>query len=317
MKWDLGLRAEGLDHERTKMVETKKTVKKAVKKTIETETIPKKVVAKDEKKPTAKKAAVKKVAPKTVKKTAPKESKRIKGEKTPVEAIKKDKISQRAKKYRAAFEKIEKGKEYTLEEATSIIGQTVTTRFDSSVEIHLNLNTDTKNPEHALRGSVSLPAGLGKKKRIAVVCGADKEKEAKEAGADVVGGKELIEKIVKGSIDFEVLVATPEMMPELAKAGKILGPKGLMPNPKDNKVTTDIKNTFVDIKLGLADYRADTFGIIHSVIGKASFEPAKLLENASAFLSAIHAAKPSSLKGKFIKSIYLTTTMGPSIKVKE
>ncbi len=278
-----------------KVTEEKKEVKKTTKKA-------------------AKKATAAKAAPKAAKKVVKTVKKTV--EKV-VEKAPKSKLDRKAKKYRAAFEMVEKGRDYPLEEAVKLAKETATTKFESSVEIHLNLNTDPKNPEHALRGSVSLPAGLGKSKRIAVVCGADKEKEAKEAGAALVGGKELIEKIGKGETDFDVLVATPDMMPELAKAGKVLGPKGLMPNPKDNTVTTDIKATLEDIKKGRAEYRSDAYGIIHSVIGKTSFEEGKLLENAEAFLAAIHNARPASLKGTFIKSIYLTTTMGPSIKAKE
>lgn len=294
--------AEKKEATEKKVVEEKKTVKKATEKGEAT----KKVV----KEAASKKTATKKAEPKKiVKKVAEKAEAK--------EPIKKSKIDRKAKKYRSAFEKIEKGKEYSLVEAVTLVKDTATTKFDSSVEIHLNLNTDPKNPEHALRGSFSLPAGLGKSKKIAVVCGADKEKEAKEAGAYLVGGKELVEKIAKGDIDFEVLVATPEMMPELAKAGKILGPKGLMPNPKDNTVTENIKATLEDIKKGRAEYRSDSYGIIHSVIGKASFDDKKLIENAEAFLSAIHNIKPASVKGTFVKSIYLTTTMGPSIKIKE
>ncbi len=280
--------------------------KKAIKKTIKKEIEEKKIVAKKKHpRDTIKRADNKKISSKKDINTEAKE------------VTLKTKNDRKAKKYRAAISKIEKGREYTLEEAVKIIKEISTTRFDSSVEIHLNLNVDTKNPEHALRGSVSLPAGLGKTKKIAVVCGAGKEKEAKDAGAAIVGGKELIEKISKGDIEFEVLVATPEMMPELAKAGKVLGPKGLMPNPKDNTVAENIKATIEDIKKGRAEYRSDSYGIIHSVIGKVSFDEKKLLENVEVFLSAIHNAKPSSLKGTFIKTIYLTTTMGPSIKIKE
>lgn len=289
--------------------------KEAVKKTAEEKKTTAKTAVKKE---VSKKVAVKKATSKSKPSEAKAQSRTKIGAGVEAnELVKKSKIDRMAKKYRAAFGKIEKGREYTLAEAAALAKETATTKFDSSVEIHLNLNTDPKNPEHALRGSVSLPAGLGKTKKIAVVCGTDKEKEAKEAGASIVGGKELIEKIAKGDINFEVLVATPDMMPELAKAGKVLGPKGLMPNPKDNTVTSDIKGTLEDIKKGRAEYRADGYGIIHSVIGKASFAPEKILENAEAFLAAIHSAKPASVKGTFIKTIYLTTTMGPSIKIKE
>lgn len=295
--------------EKKEAAKSKAVEKKAVKKSTTKED----ATPKAAKEAASKKAVSKRVAGKIEAKEVAKKSKTDRGESAPAKG---GSVSG-GKKYRSACEKIEKGKEYSLAEAIALIKDTSTTKFDSSVEIHLNLNTDPKNPEHALRGSVSLPAGLGKSKKIAVICGADKEKEAKEAGAYLVGGKELIEKIARGDIDFDVLVATPEMMPELAKAGKVLGPKGLMPNPKDNTVTENIKATLEDIKRGRAEYRSDSYGIIHSVIGKVSFEENKLVENAEAFLSAIHSIKPASVKGTFIKSIYLTTTMGPSIKIKE
>lgn len=260
----------------------------------------------------------KKVAEKTEDKKATKTKIKKKAEKgTPKKVEKKSRFERKSKAYRNAFSKIEKGKEYSLEEAVALVGDISTTKFDGSVEIHLNLNIDTKNPEHQIRGSVSLPAGLGKEKRIAVICKEDHQDEAKSAGADLIGGTELIEKITKGSIEFDVLVATPDMMGELAKAGKVLGPKGLMPNPKDNTVTTNLKSTIEDIKKGRAEYRTDSYGIVHSVVGKTSFDREKLLENIEALLKEIHSVKPASIKGTFIKSIYLTTTMGPSIKVKE
>lgn len=226
-------------------------------------------------------------------------------------------LAKRGKNYRNLFSKIEKGKIYEIPEAVKLAKETANTKFDSSVEIHLNLNIDPKNPDHQIRGSVSLPAGLGKNKKVAVICKEDREKEAKEAGADLVGGSELIEKINKGNLDFDILVATPDMMGELAKAGKILGPKGLMPNPKDNTVTDNLKNTISDIKKGRAEYRADSYGIVHSVVGKVSFEDQKLIENIETLLKEIHHIKPSSIKSNYVKSIYLTTTMGPSIKIKE
>lgn len=233
------------------------------------------------------------------------------------ESRKKSKLEKRGKKYQELFLKIEKDIEYEIKEAVRLAKETANTKFDSSVEVHLNLNIDTKNPEHQIRGSVSLPSGLGKEKRVAVVCGEEMIKEAKAAGAEIVGGKELIEEIGKGKIDFEVLVATPNMMGELAKVGKILGPKGLMPNPKDNTVTENIKETISDIKKGRAEYRTDTYGIVHSIIGKVSFDELKLIENLETFLKEIYRVKPQSVKSGYIKSIYLTTTMGPSIKVKK
>jgi large subunit ribosomal protein L1 len=237
--------------------------------------------------------------------------------KEPGKSVKKSQLDKRANKYKDAFSKIEKDKEYSAEEAANLIKKISTTKFDGSVEIHINLNIDTKNPDQQIRGSVSLPAGLGKDKKVAVVCKEDKEKEAKDAGAEIVGGSELIEKIGQGKVEFDVLVATPNMMGELAKIGRILGPKGLMPNPKDNTVTDNLKSTITDIKKGRAEYRADSYGIVHSVVGKVSFDEKKLLENIQAFLKEIHNIKPASIKSNYIKSIYLTTTMGPSIKIKE
>jgi len=255
------------------------------------------------------------VAKKSIKKV--KTEKKASAKKNVKKTEKKSRLDRRAKKYREVFTKIEKGREYSIEEATALVKDLSTTKFDGSVEIHLNLNIDPKNPDQQIRGSVSLPAGLGRKKRVAVICKEVREKEAKAAGADLVGGTELIEKISKGKIDFEVLVATPDMMGELAKAGKVLGPKGLMPNPKDNTVADNLEATISDIKKGRAEYRADSYGIVHSVVGKVSFTEDKLLENIQAFLREIHNIKPSGVKSNYIKSIYLTTTMGPSIKIKE
>jgi large subunit ribosomal protein L1 len=279
------------------------TEKKATKKTVDTSI---------EKKEDKKSEAVKKEAPK--KKVA---KKSIKKETEPVKNQKRSWIDRRGKKYRELYKKIEKNKDYTLGEAVKLIKETSNSKFDSSVEIHLNLNIDPKNPDHQIRGSVSLPAGLGKDKKVAVVCKEDRVKEAKEAGANLAGGSELIEKINKGKIEFEVLVATPDMMGELAKAGKVLGPKGLMPNPKDNTVTDNLKATIGDIKKGRAEYRADSYGIVHAVVGKVSFDENKLQENIETLLKEIHNIKPSSIKSGYIKSIYLTTTMGPSVKVVE
>lgn len=282
------------------MAEEKKTAKKT--------TAKKKVAEKKETKKPAAKATPKKADKKEEKKVEKKVEKKL---------VKKDPILLRGKNYQDSVKGFDRDQEYTVAEAAKILKGFKKPKFDSSVEIHLNLGIDPKKPEEQIRGSVSLPAGLGKEKKVAVVASTEKEKEAKDAGAEVVGGKELIEKIVKGSMDFDVLVATPDMMGELAKAGKVLGPKGLMPNPKDNTVTNDLKAVIGDIKKGRAEYRADSFGIVHSVVGKASFDEAKLTENIEAFLKEIHNIKPSSVKTGYIKSIYLTTTMGPSVKIKE
>lgn len=221
------------------------------------------------------------------------------------------------KKYREVAKLVEKGKEYELDEAVALLKKTSNTKYDSTVEIHVNLNVDLTDSEQQVRGSVSLPAGSGQGKKIAVVCGSDKEKEAKAAGADTVGGQELIDKIEKGWLDFNVLVATPDMMGALGKIGKILGTKGLMPNPKTGTVTTEIEKTVGEIKKGKADFRLDKGGVVHSAVGKVSFKEEDIKANIGAFLTAIHNAKPQGVKGTFVKSVFLTTTMGPGIKLAE
>lgn len=219
------------------------------------------------------------------------------------------------KKYRAVEGKIEKGKEYTVEDAITLLKETATTKFDSSVEIHINLNIDTTKPDQQLRGSVSLPAGLGREKKIAVVAGPDKEKEAKDAGADIVGGQDLVERIEKGFLDFDVLIATPDMMAFVGRIGKILGTKGLMPNPKIGTVTPDPAKAVGEFKKGKVEYRPDKAGIVHAPIGKVSFANEALKENIETFVSEIHHNKPTGVKGTFVKGVHLTTTMGPGIKV--
>lgn len=307
-----------------RMADKKETVKKTEKvDKKETKAPAKEAGKKVSKKEVVKKTPAKKVTEdsstsrvakdKVVKKKTTEKSETTKDEKV----VKKSQLEKRGKKYQESYKKLEKDREYPVEEAVILVKETADTKFDSSVEIHLNLNIDTKNPDHQIRGSISLPAGLGKEKKVAVVCKEDQQKEAEGAGADVVGDSELIRKIVKGDIDFEVLVSTPDMMGELARAGKVLGPKGLMPNPKDNTVTNDIKATIADIKKGRAEYRVDTYGIVHAVVGKVSFDKTSLLENVEVFLKEMHDIKPASVKPPYIKSIYLTSTMGPSIKITE
>lgn len=221
------------------------------------------------------------------------------------------------KNYRKIEGLVEKGKEYSLDEAVELLKKTSVSKFDGSVEVHINLNIDPANADHQVRGSVALPAGSGRTKKVCVVCDAGKEKEAKDAGAETVGGQNIIDKIEKGWLDFDVLVATPDMMGALGKIGKILGTKGLMPNPKTGTVTQDVGRVVTEIKKGRAEYRADAQGIVHTVIGKVSFSAKDLKDNYVTLMDAIHHAKPASLKGTFIKSIYLTTTMGPGIKLSE
>lgn len=217
------------------------------------------------------------------------------------------------KKYRASFEKIDKNKAYSIEEAVKIIKDNKTAKFDESIEIHIKTGVDPKKSDQLVRGMVVLPHGTGKSKKIAVITSTSAA-EAKAAGADIVGGEELIDKISK-KIDFDVLVATPEMMPKLAKVAKILGPKGLMPNPKTETVTTKIKEAVEALKKGKASFKNDDTGNIHQVIGKVSFAEEKLAENIKTFLESVNKVKPAGLKGKLIGSATLCSTMGPGIKI--
>lgn len=206
-------------------------------------------------------------------------------------------------------------KTYSVEEAIKEVKKLSKEKFDASVEAHIRLGIDLSKSDQQVRGQVSLPHGTGKTLRVAVFT--TKTKEAKDAKADLVGGKELIDKILKsGKCDFDIALATPDIMKDLAKAGKVLGPKGLMPNPKDGTVTQDIAKAVLGLKKGKAAFKADAYGIIHQVIGKVSFDDKKLIENFRALYEAIIKAKPQGVKGEYIKGITLASTMGPGIKVK-
>ena len=220
------------------------------------------------------------------------------------------------KKYVEASSKIEKGKEYDLAEAIKLVKETSITKFDSTVEVAMNLNIDTKKSDQQLRGSIVLPNGTGKTKKILVLAKGASAQEAKDAGADFVGDTDLIDKIAKENwFDFDVIVATPEMMPSLGKIGKVLGPKGLMPNPKTGTVTNTPAKAVGDIKKGMVEYRADSLGNVHSIIGKVSFDEKALSENLAYFINTIIKSKPTTVKGNFVKSISICTTMGPGIKL--
>ena len=222
----------------------------------------------------------------------------------------------RGKKYVEALNKIEKNKAYTKEEAVKLVKETSTSKFDATVEVAVRLNLDTKKADQQLRGAIVLPHGTGKTKRVLVVAKGDNAAKAKEAGADYVGDMDILEKIEKDNwFDFDVMIATPDMMPLLGKLGKVLGPKGLMPNPKTGTVTTDVAKAVNDVKAGRVEYRTDSFGNVHGVIGKASFDEKQLSENLDAFMATIIKAKPSTVKGDYIKNIAITTTMGPGIKI--
>lgn len=218
------------------------------------------------------------------------------------------------KKYRAVVEKLEKEKVYSLEEAVKFIQENKTAKFDESIEVHVKTGIDPKKTDQQVRGTVILPAGTGKTQRIAVIT-ATSQKEASEAGADLVAGEELIEKIKAGKIEFDVLVATPEMMPKLATVAKILGPKGLMPNPKTDTVTPKVKEAIEALKKGKASFKTDNSGNIHQGVGKVSFEAGKIIENIKAFIEAVDKAKPASVKGKLIRNISICSTMGVGIKI--
>ena len=225
-------------------------------------------------------------------------------------------MKKRSKKYTEAISKIEKGKVYTKEEAVKLVKETSTSSFDGSIEIAMRLNLDTKKADQQLRGAIVLPKGTGKTNRVLVVARGPKATEAKEAGADFVGDTDILEKIEKENwFEFDTMIATSDMMPLLGKLGKVLGPKGLMPNPKTGTVTMDIKKAVEEVKAGRVEYRTDTFGNIHGVIGKASFSEKDLLENLEAFIGQILRIKPATVKGDYIKNISISSTMGPGIKI--
>lgn len=222
----------------------------------------------------------------------------------------------KGKKYTAALEKVDRNKIYSLEEAVKLVKETSISSFDGSVELAVRLNLDTRKSEQQLRGAIVLPNGTGKNKKVLVVAKGDFAKAAKEAGADFVGDTDILEKIEKENwLDFDVMIATPDMMPALGKLGKVLGPKGLMPNPKTGTVTNDVKKAVLDVKKGRAEYKTDTFGNVHTMVGKISFTEEQLTENINSIMSVIIKSKPSTVKGNYIKNISISATMGPGIKV--
>lgn len=222
-------------------------------------------------------------------------------------------MNKHGKKYVEASKNIDKMKQYGLDEALDLLMNSTVTSFDSSVEVHCNLNADPKYADQIVRSTVTLPHGTGKTVRIAAFVSEDKVKGALAAGAVKAGAAELIDEVAKGTVDFDVAVATPDMMRDLAKVAKVLGPKGLMPNPKSGTVTPDVEKAISELKGGKMEFKTDKFGIVHSVFGKHSFGKDKLKENLVAFFRALTQAKPTGIKGVYIKSIYLTTTMGPGI----
>ncbi len=219
------------------------------------------------------------------------------------------------KKRKVAEEKVDIEKLYPLTDAMALVKEVNTTKFDASVDLHIRLGVDPRKADQAIRGTVTLPNGTGKTKRVLVLCTPDKEEEAKAAGADHVGLDEFITKIQGGWTDIDVIVATPNVMAQVGKVGRILGPRGLMPNPKTGTVTPDVAAAVSSVKGGKIAFRIDKFGIIHSSIGRVSFTPEKLFENASELLTTIARMKPSSVKGTYMKSVNVASTMSPGIKI--
>lgn len=225
-------------------------------------------------------------------------------------------MKKKSKKYTEALSKIEKGKLYSLEEAVKLVKETSVSSFDGTVEIAVRLNLDTKKNDQQLRGAIVLPHGTGKAKKVLVLAKGDAAKAATDAGADFVGDVDMITKIEKENwFEFDVIIATPEMMPLLGKLGKVLGPKGLMPNPKTGTVTMDTKKAVEDVKKGRVEYRTDSYANVHALVGKVSFDDEKLVDNVKAFMDVIIKSKPQAAKGVYLKGISLASTMGPGVKV--
>ncbi len=224
-------------------------------------------------------------------------------------------MAKKGKKYTEALSKIDNSKAYPLTEAVDLVKSISFEKFDASIELAFNLNLDPRKAEQNLRGALVLPHGTGKTKRVLVFAKGEKAKEAEEAGADFVGDDDLVEKIKGGWFDFDVVIATPDMMATLGKIGRLLGPKGLMPNPKTGTVTMDVAKTVTESKGGKITYRVDKFGNIQAVVGKVSFDTNKLVENISAVIDVIKRIKPSTVKGVYMKNIAIASTMGPGVKV--
>ncbi|HYN08199.1 MAG TPA: 50S ribosomal protein L1 [Vicinamibacterales bacterium] len=220
----------------------------------------------------------------------------------------------RGKKYQAARQQVPT-KTHSIEEAVPLLQKVKYTKFDETVEIAVRLGVDPKHSDQMVRGTVVLPHGLGKSKKVLVIANAEKQREAKEAGADEIGGEELVERIMGGWMDFDAVVATPDMMRAVGKLGKVLGPRGLMPNPKTGTVTLEVTRAVQEIKAGKVEFRVDKAGIVHAPIGKISFDKERLIANAHALMENIVKAKPSTAKGKYLKSVTMSSTMGPGVDI--
>jgi large subunit ribosomal protein L1 len=225
-------------------------------------------------------------------------------------------MKRHGKKYTAARGQVE-DRPYSLEDALPLVQKVKFAKFDETVALSIRLGVDPKHADQMVRGTVVLPHGLGKSKRVLVIASPDKQREATEAGADQVGGEELVEKIAGGWLEFDAVVATPDMMRVVGKLGKVLGPRGLMPNPKTGTVTPNVAQAVTEIKAGKVEFRVDKTGIVHAPVGKTSFPPQNLINNATALLESIVRAKPPAAKGKYLRSITVSSTMGPGVKVDE
>ncbi len=224
-------------------------------------------------------------------------------------------MPKRSKRYKEALKKVDRQKLYELDEAMQLVKELNLTRFDSSVDLHVRLGVDPRKPDQALRGTVKLPYGTGKDKKVLVLCTPDKEDEAKEAGADYVGLDEYIEKIQNGWTDVDVIIATPNVMAKVGKLGRILGPRGLMPNPKTGTVTMDVGTAVREVKGGKIAFRVDKYGIVHSPIGRVSFPPEHLAENARELVRTLIKMKPAAAKGTYLRSVATATTMSPGVRI--
>ena len=226
-------------------------------------------------------------------------------------------MKKHGKKFRTALEKVEVGRKYTLEEGVAKVKEIAFAKFDETVELTMWLGVDPRKADQLVRGTIVLPHGLGKSKTVLVIAQGEKIKEAEEAGADFVGGDDMVDKIKGGWLDFDAVIATPDMMRSVGQLGKVLGPRGLMPNPKTGTVTFDVKTAIQETKAGKVEYRVDKTGVIHVPVGKVSFDPTKIQENARSLIDAVVKAKPTTAKGKYVKKVNLAATMSPGVLLDE
>ena len=223
-------------------------------------------------------------------------------------------MARKSRKFRAAAEQVE-DRLYSLTEAMPLLQKVGYASFDESVEVAVRLGVNPKHADQMVRGTVVLPHGLGRSKRVLVIAGGEKQKEAEEAGADVVGGEEMVERIQGGWLEFDAVVATPDMMRVVGKLGKVLGPRGLMPNPKTGTVTFEVAQAIKEIKAGKVNYRVDKAGVVHAPVGRRSFDPGALVENAEALMASVIRAKPAAARGKYVRSVTVSSTMGPGVRI--